>query len=240
MKSKINMTNIKQFVKLELSGWKKTEVFGLGFVICLILFNAYFLHDSVVAVISALCGISYTVIAGKGKISCYLFGLTGTSFYAYLAFHNALYGNLLLYVAYYFPMQILGIFQWRKHLKKTTNEIEKTCLTQQELLPVISAAIAGSIGFVLILKYLHDNNPLIDGVTTVLSILGMYLTVKRAIEQWVVWMIVNALTAFMWIKIALSGERVYATVIMWVVYFFLAIYFYAQWKKEMKKAGKTI
>ena len=61
----------------------------------------------------------------------------------------------------------------------------------------------------------------------------MYLTVKRCIEQWVIWAIVNAISILMWIKILMHGEKVYATVIMWSVYFILAIYFYFKWRKEL-------
>ena len=85
-----------------------------------------------------------------------------------------------------------------------------------------------------ILVILNDKSPIIDSITTVFSIAGMYLTVKRAIEQWWFWIIVNGLSAIMWIRIALSGEKVYSTVIMWSVYLLLAIYFYFTWRKEIK------
>ena len=91
-----------------------------------------------------------------------------------------------------------------------------------------------SIAFIFILFILQDKNPVIDGTTTILSILGMYLTVRRAIEQWVVWMIVNGLSAIMWLEIALGGEKVYSTVFMWSTYFILAIYFYIMWRREIK------
>ena len=87
--------------------------------------------------------------------------------------------------------------------------------------------------FSFILIYLKDKNPFFDAVTTVFSITGMYLTVKRSIEQWIFWMIVNGLSAIMWINIALGGEKVYSTIIMWSIYFFLAIYFYFSWKREL-------
>ena len=62
----------------------------------------------------------------------------------------------------------------------------------------------------------------------------MYLTVRRAIEQWIFWLIVNLLSFLMWLDLALQGERVISTVIMWGVYLILAIYFYINWKKELK------
>ena len=224
---------IKRFFKLELSGWKPIEVFGLFSILCFILINTYIKHDNPIAVISAVCGILYTVIAGKGKISCYFFGLCGSGFYSYLALQNALYGNLFLYLCYYIPMQILGIFKWKNNLNKKTNEIVKTRLSTKERikLVIISAILCDILS--MILYFINDSNPALDGTTTMLSLVGMYLTVKRCIEQWVIWAIVNAISILMWIKILMHGEKVYATVIMWSVYFILAIYFYFQWRKEL-------
>ena len=224
---------LKSFIKSELTGWKPPEIIGLCLVLGTVFYNYIFLHDSIIAVISAICGIMYTVIAGKGKISCYIFGLTGSGFYSYLALSNALYGNLALYIIYYIPMQILGIFKWKSHLKEKTNEIYKTKLDTKEriILSIVSVTLC-LMGYLILIK-LNDSHPVSDSIATMLSIVGMYLTVRRAIEQWIIWMIVNAISAFMWIKVTLSGSNTCSTVIMWSVYFVLAVYFYREWKKEL-------
>lgn len=197
-------------------------------ILCLIFYNAVILNDSIIAVISAFCGITYTIIAGKGKISCYLFGLTGSGFYAFLAFSNGIYGNFLLYLLYYIPMQILGVINWSKHLDKKTNEIYKTGVKNKLLLTLISAILC--VISVILLIFCNDSHPYFDGIVTALSLVGMYLTVKRCIEQWIIWGIVNLLTTLMWVKIILSGYRAYSTVVMWAVYLFLAVYFYKEWR----------
>lgn len=225
---------VKEFLKYELSGWKKAEIAGLLVVLILIFISAFLYKDNPVAVISAICGIFYTIIAGKGKISCYFFGLAGSGCYSWLAFHNALWGNLILYMCYYIPMEILGIIKWKKHLKNDTKEIYKTKLTTSELIKLTIFAIAGCAFAIAILYYFNDKNPVFDGITTILSIAGMYLTVKRSIEQWIIWMIVNGLSFLMWLDLVLNGTKAYATVIMWAVYFILAVYFYVVWKKEVK------
>ena len=222
------------FVKKELSGWKKLEIVSLFVVLSVIFINAFFVKDNPIAVISAFCGILYTVIAGKGKISCYLFGLSGSWCYVLLALGNSLWGNMLLYLCYYIPMQILGIFKWKKHLKSDTKEIVKTRLSQKTRVKLIILGILGSILTSLILYYCNDKSPIADGITTFLSILGMYLTVRRAIEQWFVWMIVNGISTLMWLNLVAHGAKTYSTVIMWAVYFVLAIYFYYEWRKELK------
>lgn len=226
---------LTEFVKKELNGWKKIEIIGLFTVLTLILINAIIVKDNPIAVISAFCGILYTIIAGKGKISCYFFGLSGSWCYVWLSFINALWGNMLLYLCYYIPMQILGIFKWKKHLKKDTKEIVKTRLSNKNRITLLFIGVLGSIITSIILHYFHDKSPIADGITTFLSVLGMYLTVRRAIEQWVVWMIVNGISALMWINLVLHGTKTYSTVIMWVVYFVLAIYFYFEWKKVLNK-----
>ena len=224
---------IIEFLKKELQGWKSYEIIGLSLVILLILVNAFVVKDNPVAVCSAIFGILYTTIAGKGKISCYFFGLSGSGCYIWLSFANALWGNMLLYLCYYVPMQILGIFKWKEHLQSDTKEIIKIELPWQKRLKYIIISIFGCFITGLILTYFNDKSPVIDGITSFLSILGMYFTVKRCIEQWLVWMVVNGLSFVMWLNIVLHGAKAYSTVIMWGVYFVLAIYFYNVWKKEI-------
>lgn len=224
---------LTEFIKKEFAGWKLYESVGILSVLFLIFFNAYYLNDSPVAVCSAVCGILYTVIAGKGKISCYFFGLLGSGCYIWLSLTNALWGNMLLYLCYYIPMQIIGIFKWKNNLKKETKEIIKTKLTPSQRVKLLVISLFGCAFTIVTLRYFNDKSPVIDGITTFLSILGMYLTVKRSIEQWIIWMIVNGLSLIMWLNLVIHGTKAYATLVMWGVYFILAIYFYIVWKKEI-------
>lgn len=223
-----------EFIKKEFSGWGRIERIFFPLTILLIIVISILLKDSKIALISAICGISYTILAGKGKISCYFLGLCGTLCYAFLAFKNNLFGNLVLYLCYYFPMQILGIFKWSQHLKKESNEIIKTKLSVKErVIYSVFAFVLTVVGY-FVLKFVGDLNPLIDSVTSVFSVIGLILTVKRCIEQWYVWFIVNGLSVVMWIDAYIKGSNCFATILMWSVYFILSIYFLYCWKKELK------
>ena len=219
--------NSKLSVKYELTGF--TIIYIILFV------NACMLHDSWIALVSAFCGITYTLLAGKGNPICYLIGLTGSAFYIYLAFSNQFWGNCLLYLLYFVPMQLLGFINWNKNLKKEKYEIIKSKLKSKEKMILFPVTFLISIATVFILEYFKDTNSVFDGFTTTFSILGMYLTVKRAIEQWYVWAGVNLLSLIMWIIIAYSGTKVYSTILMWFVYLLLSVYFWVCWKKELNK-----
>ena len=225
--------HVKSFLIKEFQGWNKVEILSLSAVFLVIFLNAIILKDSIIAVISAICGILYTVLAGKGRISCYFFGLSGSGCYCWLAFQNALYGNLALYLFYYIPMELIGIFKWGKNLKKNSNEIIKTKLSNKERVFLFIICIFASLIGIYLIKSTGGSKPFLDGITTVLSIAGMYLTVKRCIEQWIIWIVVNGLSFFMWANLITHGTKAYSTLIMWAFYFMAAIYFYLKWKKEI-------
>lgn len=224
---------ITELIKKELSGWKNFEIVALCVVFCLILYNLFILKDSVIAACSALCGILYTVIAGKGKISCYFFGLLGSGCYILLSVENNLWGNALLYLLYYIPMQIHGIFSWSKHLNEKSNEIFKIKLKSKQRMKLFSFGLIGCFTTAIMLCLINDKSPVFDGITTFLSVLGMYLTVKRYAEQWVIWMIVNGLSLLMWIHVVMNGTKAYSTLVMWGFYLMFAVYFHFVWRKEI-------
>ena len=161
---------------------KYIEPVGFITILGLILFNKLVLHDSYVAIIYAVCGLLYTFLAGKGKVVCYLFGIISAGTYGYLAFMSSLWGNFLLNICYYLPMQILGVFKWRKNLNPETKSIYKTRLDKKErvILTIISV-LRCIIGY-FVFRLTNDTHPISDSITTMLSLVGMYLTVKRCIE----------------------------------------------------------
>ena len=231
---------LKNFLAQETKGFNLFEKIFFPLEIILIIAISIILKDNKIALISAIAGISYTILAGKGKISCYIIGLCGTFCYCYLAFKNGFYGNLALYGLYFFPMQVIGLIKWKKHIEKETGSIKKTCLTTKERIFYLNAALILSLILSYILFLTNDKNPIIDSIVTILSIIAQILTVKRCIEQWYLWLIVNILTFIMWIIAYINGSNCFATIIMWATYVFLAIYFLHSWKKELTSNEENI
>ena len=227
--------SLVNFIKFELKNWGNLEKFIFPLLIILIIVLAIINKDNKISIIASTCGITYTILAGKGKISCYFIGIFGTLCYAYLAFKNGFYANCLLYALYYFPMEIIGILKWKNHIHKITKEVIKKRIGIKNFIKLIIIASIISILCALILKISKGKFPILDSCSTVFSILGMYLTVKRCIEQWYIWLFVNILTAIMWYYSYIRGEKILSILIMWIIYICLAIYFGYTWKKELAK-----
>lgn len=222
--------------KIKYNNFNFTENLIILFLLVFIVINALIQKDSIAATINAICGITYTFLAGKGRPNCYIFGVIGSGFYCYLCYLNSLWGNLFLYGLYYIPMQVLGYFRWNKHLKDDSEDIVKIELSKKGFLLTVLISLFGILIAWKVLQIFNDANPVLDSITTVLSIAGMYLTVKRAIQQWLFWALVNLLSLIIWLFALLNGARVYSTIIMWGAYFIMAIYFYIQWRKEIKNS----
>ncbi len=227
LKSLIN----KHFGEFE----KKEGIFFLTGVICAVLISIY-MKDNPVVTISTFCGIAYTILAGKGRVFCYYIGILGTFCYCYIAYKNGFFGNFLLYGLYFLPMQIIGIFKWKKKLKKDKNEIIKTKLKNKEKFTYYPLTFIVGIIIYFILKSNNSASPIMDSFAVSFSILGQFLTVKRCYEQWIIWFFVNVISTTMWIFALLNGAHCAGTVIMWSFYTVLAIYFLYEWKKELKIA----
>ena len=226
--------NILEFAKGELQGWGKYERIIFPLEIILITLIAIYMKDKTAALISAICGICATITAGKGKISCYMFGMISNICYAYISFKTQLWGHLCLNILYYFPMQFVGISKWKKHMKQDKQEIYKTKLSDKERIIYSVLGLISIIILYFILQKFGDSNSIMDSMTTVLSVIAFILTVKRCIEQWYLWSIVNISSVIIWIYAYLNGSQCFATILMWSTYFVLGLYFLHNWQKEIK------
>lgn len=221
------------FLKLEFLSFGKYERILFPLVLLVTVIVSIIMKDNIVALVSAICGMSYTILAGKGRISCYFIGMTGTFCYAYIAFINGFYGQCALSLLYYLPMEIIGILKWRKYLKADTKEVIKTRLSNKDRKIWLCVVLLSGLLLTLGLIHIEDASPAVDGFTTVISIAGQVLTVKRCVEQWYAWFFVNLMSLSMWIFAYIEGSNCFATIIMWAVYLVLTIYFLNKWNKDL-------
>ena len=95
---------LQNFVKNELSGWKKWEVLWLLSACVIITGLSIFWHDSLMGIISATTGVACVICTGKGKLSAYVFGLINVVLYAIISYRARYYRARTGYVRYYYRM----------------------------------------------------------------------------------------------------------------------------------------
>lgn len=227
---------MKKFLKNELYGWTPGEIIWLLFTCSVITLLSIYWNDTLMGIISAVTGIAYVIFAGKGKLSAYFFGLINCVLYAIISYNAKLYGETMLNVIYYIPMQFAGFFIWRKNINPDTHEVKKRHMTNIFRIGVAVLIILATYGYGLLLQYLGDSRPYIDSFTTVASVVSMIVSIGMYSEQWWIWLAVNSFSVYMWWCDFSSGSDNIATLLMWVVYLISGIMMLIRWEREIKNS----
>ena len=228
-----------KFIKNELYGWKLWEILWLFLACFIITAVSVALGDSLMGIISALSGILYVILAGKGKLSAYIFGLINSILYAIISYKASLFGETMLNALYYLPMQFVGFALWSKNMNLDTGEVRKRHMSNKNRILCLFCIGVATYLYGLALSYLGDAMPYIDSFTTVASIIAMIVSVKMYSEQWWIWLLVNSLSIYMWYNNFSKGSDNIATLLMWVVYLISGILMLIKWEKEIKNESNT-
>lgn len=234
---------MKRFFTEQFKGWRVQEIVWFVFSISAITALSLLWGDSALGISAAVTGMAYTILAGKGKISCFLFGIVNTPIYAYMAFKAGYYGDFALNI-YYFAMMFPGLCVWLKNASPDHEEgIKRTRLSSKGRLVLSALVIAFILPVWLTLDRIGGTSPLSDAATNVLSIAAMILTIRRAIEEWILWIAVNAIEILMWYKAWQNGEGSVSLLLMWILFLANGIYLLGLWlrieRKNAAKAAKT-
>jgi len=82
---------------------------------------------------------------------------------------------------------------------------------------------------------LGGNLPLVDSMSTVFSVIAQILMIKRFTEQWIIWIIVDAVSVIMWVVALPKEGGSIAVLLMWSVYLINAIIMFVKWYRESKQ-----
>ncbi len=233
------MDRIKEFFMREITGWKKGEIWWLLIAVIVIASLSIYWGDNLMGIISSVTGVACVVCTGKGKLSAYLFGLINCILYAIISYKASLYGETMLNVIYYIPMQFIGFVTWNKNMNISTASVQKRRMSTVQHIWIFASIGVCTVIYGVILRYLGDTIPFIDSFTTVASVFAMIISVKMYTEQWYIWIAVNVMSVIMWIIAFINGTDSIATLLMWIVYLFNSVIMCVKWEREARKERKN-
>lgn len=224
------MTLVNKLKDEFLGGWKPFELAWLFLFLAAQIFAYIQAPDSLLAMISGIAGILCVVFVGKGKISNYLFGLIFAYTYFYVALDNKFYGEMTTTLYVYIPAQFIGYFLWKQNMQSQdkVEVVTAKFLNAKGWLSLISAVVIGSLAFISILKTTDGQSISLDGVTTVLVVAAQLLMILRYSEQWILWIVINILSIWLWAETP-------AMYLMYGAYLLNSVYGYYNWTKLAKK-----
>ena len=217
---------------------KKFTYFEWSMIVAVIGFTLYFsiidntntLLYLVIDAIAAISGILCVVLCAKGKKSQYIWGVLNVIGYVIIAWLNKYYGEVMLNALYYLPSQFIGYYLWNKHMNKDNDKVEGNKLNLTKSILLVIVCLVGILLYKEFLDLLGGNGTLLDSASTTISIFANLLMMLRYREQWLLWIIIDAITVVMWVM-----AKDFIMVTMWSVYLINAFYGYYNWTKISKE-----
>ena len=188
------------------------------------------LVNNKIELLGAILGIAFIFFSIRQNILTWPTGLATSALYIVVFFQSKFYADMGLQV-YYVAISIYGWYYWIKGNKPNNSTTVPVRRTSKNLwLKLIAIAILLYFAILIILLNFTDSDvPFMDSFTTALSIIATWMLAKKYIEQWLIWIFVDIISAGLYIY-----KELWPTVILFIVYTVMAYLGYIQWRKDLK------
>ncbi|MEQ8623488.1 MAG: nicotinamide riboside transporter PnuC [Vicingaceae bacterium] len=177
-------------------------------------------------IIGVITALIYVGLAAKGNRWCFLFGLISSAVYIYLSLVLKFYFDTAINT-YYIVMSFYGWFAWGKTDSSSDFIPQKLKSLHFALYIVVGSFVTISLAYA-VSKYSDAALPYFDAFTTIFAIIATYMVVKKWIENWLIWVVVDTVAAGMyWYK------ELYLTALLFFIYTIISIIGYQKWKKQL-------
>lgn len=183
----------------------------------------------------------------RAKVWSWPVGIIGTILYLFLFYQIRLYSDLIEQM-YFLVSGFVGWWVWvhpKQHEATASKERKITKNTPKENLFYLGIIVVGTILLTYVVKNLTHWLPLyfpepaslptLDAFTTVMSFVAQWLLIRKKIESWVLWIIVDIIAVWLyWYK------DVKFVSLEYVLFFFLAVLGLRSWVKRSHSDAKIV
>jgi nicotinamide mononucleotide transporter len=179
--------------------------------------------ELVAAVITALS----IWLATRENIWYYPTGLVALAMYTWVYFGAKLYAESVLQVVC-FVLMVYGWYEWL-HGGAQKTELPVTRTPRWAWLAGTTSGVIGSaLVIVFQLRYTDNPSPYVDSSLFVWSLVAQWMTARKWIENWILWVVVNTISVPLYI-----ARELWPTAVLYVVLWILAIVGYRQWRRAL-------
>lgn len=182
-------------------------------------------YGTIVEIAGAITGLLYVYLEIIQKRSMWIVGGISALIYVTVFLDSGLYAAAILQVCFLL-MSIYGWILWGKGRDDQDSSKVKKLGWKKMLLSIFSATLLYVLVTFLLINYSSDPMPYIDSLIAVLSLLATFWVTGKHAENWIVWIINNAIAIYLY-----ASQGLYPTVLLYSAYFIAALIGYRHWRK---------
>lgn len=179
--------------------------------------------------IGAALGLAYLLLAVRRNLLCWLCAFVSTAIYLFLFARAALYMQSVLQV-FYLVMAVYGFIDWKKGRTEATGVLIRTWTPRQHALAAVAVLAATLINGWLLSTQTDAAAPYLDSFVTWGSVITTWMVARRVLENWLYWLVVDALAAYLYFS-----QGLLVTTALFVIYLGIVLRGYWVWRLEHRE-----
>ena len=180
---------------------------------------------SIIESLAVAFSIIYIVLAAKQNIWCWVAATISVILYIIICYTAQLFAETCLQV-FYLVMAFYGYYNWTKNDKIL--QITQWSVKRHLLTILTGFIFTFFIGFYFS-TYTSAQMPIVDSFTTVFAIIATYMVTKKVLENWLYWIIIDAISVYLYFS-----KDLHLTSLLFIAYTIIAIFGYFIWVKQTK------
>lgn len=192
-------------------------------------------HMNYLEIAGTIAGILYLYWEYKASSWLWVASIAMPALYLAVYYHAGLYADFAISI-YYILASTYGLIVWLIKSRRGKNRANKDSGNAEEgIMPTprnqiiwlctISLLLTLILGFILS-RFTDSTVPWADAFTTALSIVALWMLSRKYLEQWLVWIVVDATYVFLY-----AYKDLWFTSALYLAYTIVAIFGYFKWKR---------
>ncbi|WP_165768414.1 nicotinamide riboside transporter PnuC [Hymenobacter amundsenii] len=183
--------------------------------------------------VAVLTGFACVWLAARESLWNFPVAIVSCGLYVVVYYQAALYSDCFLQTMF-IALALLGWYQWL-YGGQNRAELPVTRTPAREWAGCAVFVVAYTLAVGYYLQHHTDAAlPHWDAFTTAGSLAAQYLLIRKRLENWVIWVVVDIIyVPILWYK------HLYPTSALYALYLGLAVYGYVEWRRALRKTRST-
>lgn len=196
--------------------------------------------------VATIAGFIFVVLEARANILSWPVAIINALLLFFLFYQVQLYPDMLLQI-FFFAASIIGWWRWahpRPGEEDRKNELKVSYMNVWQIATVSIIGLAGTLSLGTFAKNLHELFPVVfslpsafpylDSFVTVMSITTTFFMIQKKIESWIIWIIVDAIAAYMYF-----AKGIKFVGLQYLVFCVISAYGLWHWIREYKSYERT-
>lgn len=188
---------------------------------------------STLELVADLVNLIAVLLAARNSVHTWSSGILGCVLFGWLFFESQLYADVTLQ-GFFIVTSALGWWAWLRGNAGTQLPVSRTAPGTLAWMAALAVVVALAYG-ALLHHFTDAYAPLVDSLVLTFSVLAQLLLMRRRLENWCAWLLVNTLAVPLY-----ASRELYLTAGLYTLFWCNAWYGLYRWRRELREATAPV